>query len=176
MRLSQGCRVCERGERQRQGEKLRDRQSEAETFGSVRSLCRVHLFATLWTAARQASLSITDSRSLLKLMRERLYQKKKKRFNKSWRTFLALGVSVSFRHGWSAETLPFTQDSDKGSRWGASVRQAGLQLVIRGPIRGLGRPPHRNSFLTVSPPNVSSPWKCIQCLFFPGMKKGGREN
>ena len=31
-------------------------------------LSRVRLFATPWTAARQASLSITNSRSLLKLM------------------------------------------------------------------------------------------------------------
>ena len=37
-------------------------------FSSVQSLSRVHLFATPWTAARQASLSITSSQSLLKLM------------------------------------------------------------------------------------------------------------
>ena len=37
-------------------------------FSSVHSLNRVQLFATPWTAARQASLSITDSWSLLKLM------------------------------------------------------------------------------------------------------------
>ena len=37
-------------------------------FGSVQSLSHVRLFATPWTAARQASLSITNSRSLLKLM------------------------------------------------------------------------------------------------------------
>ena len=36
-------------------------------FSSVQSLRRVRLFATPWTAARQASLSITNSRSLLKL-------------------------------------------------------------------------------------------------------------
>ena len=35
---------------------------------SVQSLSRVQLFATPWTAACQASLSITDSRSSLKLM------------------------------------------------------------------------------------------------------------
>ena len=35
---------------------------------SVQSFSRVRLFATLWTAARQASLSITNSRSWLKLM------------------------------------------------------------------------------------------------------------
>ena len=35
---------------------------------SVQSLSRVWLFATPWTAAHQASLSITNSQSLLKLM------------------------------------------------------------------------------------------------------------
>ena len=37
-------------------------------FSSVQSLSRVRLFATPWTTARQASLSITNSRSLPKLM------------------------------------------------------------------------------------------------------------
>ena len=36
-------------------------------FSSVQSLSRVRLFVTLWIAARQASLSITNSRSSLKL-------------------------------------------------------------------------------------------------------------
>ena len=35
---------------------------------SVQSVSRVQLFGTPWTAAQQASLSITNSRSLLKLM------------------------------------------------------------------------------------------------------------
>ena len=35
---------------------------------SAQSVSRVRLFATPWTAARQASLSITNSQSLLKLM------------------------------------------------------------------------------------------------------------
>ena len=35
---------------------------------SVQSLSHVRLLVTLWTAARQASLSITNSQSLLKLM------------------------------------------------------------------------------------------------------------
>ena len=39
-----------------------------ETFSSVQSLSRVRLFVTPRTAARQASLSITNSRSSLKLM------------------------------------------------------------------------------------------------------------
>ena len=37
-------------------------------FSSVQSLSRVRLFATPWIAARQASLSVTNSQSLLKLM------------------------------------------------------------------------------------------------------------
>ena len=37
-------------------------------FSSVQSLSHVWLFATPWTAARHASLSITNSQSLLKLM------------------------------------------------------------------------------------------------------------
>ena len=37
-------------------------------FNSVQSLSRVQLFATPWTAAHQASLSITNSQSLPKLM------------------------------------------------------------------------------------------------------------
>ena len=37
-------------------------------FSSVQSLSHVRLFATPWIAARQASLSITNSQSLLKLM------------------------------------------------------------------------------------------------------------
>ena len=37
-------------------------------ISSVQSLSRIRLFVTPWTAARQASLSITNSCSLLKLM------------------------------------------------------------------------------------------------------------
>ena len=39
-----------------------------EKFSSIQSLSCVHLFVTPWTAARQASLSITNSWDLLKLM------------------------------------------------------------------------------------------------------------
>ena len=39
-----------------------------QPFSSVQSLSRVRLFVTPWTAACQASLSITNSWSLLKLM------------------------------------------------------------------------------------------------------------
>ena len=43
-------------------------KSRFKSFSSVQSLSRVQLFATPWTVARQASLSITNSWSLLKLM------------------------------------------------------------------------------------------------------------
>ena len=51
------------------GKSWEDRKSKmAFQFSSFQSLSRVRLFATPWTAARQASLSITNSRGLLKLM------------------------------------------------------------------------------------------------------------
>ena len=43
-------------------------QFSSVQFSSLQSLSRVQLFATPWTAAGQASLSITNSWSLLKLM------------------------------------------------------------------------------------------------------------
>ena len=45
-----------------------ERSNYPSQFSSVQSLSRVWLFVTPWTAARQASLSITNSQSLLKLM------------------------------------------------------------------------------------------------------------
>jgi len=42
--------------------------SHPENISSVQSLSCIWLFATPWTAARQASLSITNFQSLLKLM------------------------------------------------------------------------------------------------------------
>ena len=41
---------------------------EIKMFSSVQSLSCVQLFVTPWTEALQASLSITNSQSLLKLM------------------------------------------------------------------------------------------------------------
>ena len=43
-------------------------KTSAINFSSVQSLSRVRLFVTPWMAAHQASLSITNSQSLLKLM------------------------------------------------------------------------------------------------------------
>ena len=46
---------------------LQARILEWVQFSPVQLLSRVQLFVTTWTAARQASLSITNSQSLLKL-------------------------------------------------------------------------------------------------------------
>ena len=48
--------------------KVNSREPGPATGSSVHSLSCIRLFATPWTAARQASLPITNSRSLLKLM------------------------------------------------------------------------------------------------------------
>ena len=48
--------------------KMTKRELNLDQFSSVQSLSRVRLFATPWTATCQASLSITNSQSLLKLM------------------------------------------------------------------------------------------------------------
>ena len=48
---------------------ITEKSKEAITkISSVQSLSRIWLFATPWTTARQASLSITNARSLLKLI------------------------------------------------------------------------------------------------------------
>jgi len=47
---------------------LKPEETEAQGVSSVQLLSRVQLFATPWTTARQALLSIANSRSLLKLM------------------------------------------------------------------------------------------------------------
>ena len=54
----------------REKKKIGPRMSSKDSvqFNSFHSLSRVRLFATPWIAAHQSSLSITNSRSLLKLM------------------------------------------------------------------------------------------------------------
>ena len=55
-------------EREREGGREGgDGRSERRQFSSVQSLSHDQLFATPWTAAHQASLSITNSQSLFKL-------------------------------------------------------------------------------------------------------------
>ena len=60
---------CLLGLRPRELKQSDERGSAQDSFlCSVQSLSRVRLFVTPWTAACQASLSITNSQSLLKLM------------------------------------------------------------------------------------------------------------
>jgi len=49
------------------GKQVPQKAKHRTVISSVQSLSRVQLFATPWTAARQASLSITNSRSSLRL-------------------------------------------------------------------------------------------------------------
>ena len=65
MKLKDACSLEEKFDQTRQHIK---KKRHSVQFSSVQSLSRVQLFATPVTAARQASLSITNSRSLLKLM------------------------------------------------------------------------------------------------------------
>ena len=51
----------------RREEKGKGEKERSVQFSSVQSLSHAQLFATPWTAPRQASLSITSSQSLLKL-------------------------------------------------------------------------------------------------------------
>ena len=51
-----------------EGHEKQGRCRNCHRFSSVQSLSHVQLFATLWTAARQASLSITNSQSSPKLI------------------------------------------------------------------------------------------------------------
>ena len=54
--------------KQKQAKHVFTKSSQRSQFSSVQSLSQVRLFATPWNAAHQASLSITNSWSLLKLI------------------------------------------------------------------------------------------------------------
>ena len=62
------CCTFQKGDYRCQRHVISKANSLSTMFSSVRSLSCVRLFATPWTAAHQASLSITNSRSLPKLM------------------------------------------------------------------------------------------------------------
>ena len=73
-------------------------------FNSVKSLSHVQLFATPWTAANQASLSITNSSSLLKLMSVELVMSSNQRI--LYCLLLLLPVFPSIRVFSSESVLP----------------------------------------------------------------------
>ena len=60
-------------------------------ISSVQSLSRVQIFATPWTAARQVSLSITNSQSFLKLMAIGINRKK---FLKHYKSLFSLAQVI----------------------------------------------------------------------------------
>ena len=66
-RMGWGIHVHEMNE-ERKIRRITKRDSQNQSISSVQSPSRVRLFETPWTAAGQASLSITNSRSLPKLM------------------------------------------------------------------------------------------------------------
>ena len=72
-------------------------EAASDQFISVQSLSRVQPFATPWTAACQASLSITNSWSLLKLMHQNSYEKKRNSFEHA--ELSSLGLSLSAHAG-----------------------------------------------------------------------------
>ena len=77
-------------------------------FSSVQSLSRVQLFATPWTAARQASLSITNSRTLLNLMSIELVMPS---------DHLILCCSLLFPHSIFPSIRVFSNESVLHIRW-----------------------------------------------------------
>ena len=56
------------GRKTREKETINHPITNTNQFSLIQSLSRVRLLVTPWTTARQASLSITNSRSLLKLL------------------------------------------------------------------------------------------------------------
>ena len=71
-------------------------------FSSVQSLSRVRLFVTPWTAACQASLSITNSLSLLKLMSIDLVMP-------SYHLILCRPLLLLFQSSPASESFPVSQ-------------------------------------------------------------------
>ena len=101
-------------------EKYLGKYQETSAEGSVQSLTHVWLFATSWTASRQASLSVTNPWSLLKLM------------SMSWWCHLTISSSVvpfssclqSFP---ASESFPMTQFFESG---GQSIGASALASVL----------------------------------------------
>ena len=62
------CKVSDRTKLQSTYTHIHRKREFLHWFSSVQSLSRVQLFVTTWTAALQASPSITSSQHLLKLM------------------------------------------------------------------------------------------------------------
>ena len=81
---------------------------EMVLFSSVQPLGHVQLFVTPWTVARQVSLSITNSQSLLKLMSKNLVKPCK---------YLILSDPFLFLPSFFPSLRIFSNESDLPIRW-----------------------------------------------------------
>ena len=94
-------------------------------FSSVQSLSHVQVFATPWTAACQASLSITISWNLLKLMSIELVMP-------SNHFILCCPLSSRLQSFPESGSLPTSQFFESGGQSiGASVQHQSLQWIFR---------------------------------------------
>ena len=112
------------------------------TISSVQSLSRIWLIKTPWTAAHQASLSITNSRSLFKLMSIKLVMPSVIPFSSRLQSFPASGsfqMSQFFASGGrsiqvsaSASVLPMNIQDWSPLRWTGwiSLQSKGLSRVL----------------------------------------------
>ena len=132
-------------------------------FSSVQSLSRVRLFVTPWTAVRQASLSITNSQSLLKL-RSIESMMPSNHLIPSCPLLLPPSIDVTIRKCELGQT-DFPGDSD--------CKESACNAGDLGSIPGLGRSPgggHGNSlqYPCLENPHGQrslagySPWGCKQ--------------
>ena len=90
-------------------------------FSSVQSLSRVRLFATPWTAAHQASLSITNSWSLYKL-----------RFSKRFCPWAKLKLTATPRFSFP-EGVGVVCRREGGRRWEPAAGHRALPLLCEQP-------------------------------------------
>ena len=119
-----------------EGSPLRDLYMEANnkhSINSVQSLSHVRFFLTPWSAACQASLSITNSQSLLKLMSIKLMMPSNRTV---WYGFIWLIHSFSRRHWHTMSVCPFFK-SFREFPDGPVVRTQHLHCWGQGPILGL---------------------------------------
>ena len=95
-------------------------------FSSVQPLSRVRFYVTSWTAAHQASLSITNSWSLLKLMSIKLVMPS---------NYLSLCWALPLQTSIFPSIRAFTNESAFHTRWpsiGVSASASVLSMSIQG--------------------------------------------
>ena len=99
-------------------------------FSSVQSLSRVLLFVTPWIAARQASLSITNSRSSLKLPSIEsviIYEIRKKKWYR-WSYFKSRNKDTDVERE-KKKTWKLREKADDGMNWSKPCLPVHHQLL-----------------------------------------------